>query len=146
MLDDDKIFRVKKNFKKTGEARAVLSILGFDGVRDFASRTGINHDTAGVLLSEGMPRHKKHHYVLIAANEALHTAFIERRSELRPAARKYVCDWAKCWQKDALKNKLEIERVGSEKPSTVTMIKDRKRKRKKVMDGIRAAFNSLEWK
>lgn len=147
MLDDNKIFRTRVNKKlPPAESKAILWIFGFEGVLDFSKRAGINHETAGALLGTIEKRTHKHHYTLIAANEALHTAYIEVREQLSKPTRRYVCDWAKRWQKDVVQNKLMIESLGKISGNTPAMIKDRNRKRKKVLAGVLTAFKSLEWK
>lgn len=147
MLDDDEIFRARVNKKlPPTESKAILWILGFEGVLDFSKRAGINHETAGALLSTIEKQAHKHHYTLISAHETLHTAYMEVREQLSKPTRRYVCDWAKRWQKDVIETKLMIESPGKISGNTPAIIKDRNRKRKKVIVGVWTAFKSLEWK
>ncbi len=147
-MDEDKIFRIRINRKlQFCEARAILILLGFDGAQNFARISGVNHETAAAILGTCHMKHRKHHYNLIAVHEGLHTAYMERRADLNAATRRYICDWARRWQKDVVENKLLIESKGKIKADASKSVeRDRKRKRKIVRDGVWTAFKALEWK
>ncbi len=147
-MDDDQIFKTRLNNRNpTCEARAVLVLLGFEGVLDFARRTGINHETAGTVLGTiKKAKHKKHHYILVTANEALHTAFIERKQVLTRAARAYVCDWIKRWHKESLSGRLFVEAAARQSTVRKGSNQSRAYKQEKTKAGVMTAFKSLEWK
>lgn len=147
-MDDDQIFRQRVNQKiPYSEARAIMVLLGFDGVNDFAARSGINHETAGAILGTCKPRYKKHHYNIVTVNESLHTAYMERREELTAATRRYICDWAKRWKKHVIENVLFVESEGKLKEDIGRQgLRQRMMLRKKVRAGVLAAFAALEWK
>ncbi len=148
MRDDDEVFKVRlKDYNLTSEARAILVILGFEGIRDFAKRAGVNHQTvADALGTRVKQKVKNHHYNLVAINEALHTAYIDRKPVLTRATRAYVCDWAKRWHRDAIQNRLHIENPLRRNEVARYSDYSRKYKQEKTKAGVLAAFKSLEWK
>jgi hypothetical protein len=147
-IDRDKAFGIRKNIRKPlCESRAILELLGFVGIQDFSRRSGVSHVTIGEIMGTAKMKHHKHHYNIIVVNEALHTAYMEVRDRLTGPARAYVCDWAERWKKDALENRLMVESAGRiGKDVSPTVLYDRKRKRKAVMDSLVKALKALEWK
>ncbi len=146
MFDSDKIFKTRVNKKSPNcEAWSVLVLLGFSGVNDFAKAAGINHETAGAILGTRASAHGKHHYKMIATNEALHTAFMERRGSLNRAARAYVCDWAKRWQRSIIKELMTSPGKTKEDADRI-LIRQRNRLREKVKNSVLASFGALEWR
>ncbi len=147
-MDNDKIFtpRVYNKLKPNG-SRAVLILLGFSGIQEFARHAGVNHETAGAILGTCVLKYHKQHYVLITVHEALHTAYMDKKNDLDRPARAFICLWAKRWQKESIRDRLFVESAGKIKEEiSPVILKDRKRKRKKVLDSVLAAFKSLEWK
>lgn len=137
----------KNNRVQFCESRAILELLGFSGVNAFAAAAGVAHETASALLGTSTLKFKKHHYNIIAVHEALHTAYGMRKTELTKAARNYVCDWAKRWREEVVREKLMVESAGRLKEGIgVLALKDRKRKRDQAAAGLKLALDSLEWK
>ncbi len=128
------------------ESRAVLALLGFDSVRDFSRRCGINEQTASAILGLRDSPHHQRHYIVIAVHEILHTTYAERKAHLSKSARALIVGWAKRWKKDVLGMRLFVDAPGKMKDSsTHAVVRDRLRKRKIVRDSILSAFNALEW-
>jgi hypothetical protein len=146
MDDEPKIFHGKKYIAMASEARGVLILLGFDGVRDFAQRAGVNHETAGQLLGTVKLKYHKKHGLLVRAHEALHTAYVERREQMSRPMRNYVRDWAKRWRLFALDEVLWLRspgRGGAHKyPSEAKRMKQR---REAIKLGVQQALEALKW-
>src|SRR6187402_3814110 len=68
------------------EARAVIDLIGFTGLKHFAKTARLNHVTAAELLGIQKMKYHKHHYNLIIAHETLNTAYHENRSIMSPRA------------------------------------------------------------
>ncbi len=146
-MDDEKLFRSCVNRpRKPCDSRAVLLLLGFEGIQDFARRSDVNHETVGALLGTVKSRFRQQHLIVVKTHEALHTAYMEVKSEMDRPTRAFICAWAKRWQKEVLETRLFVESPGKQKvdPSP-SVLMDRKRLQKKVRAAVELAFLALEW-
>ncbi len=131
------------NRRKDCPARAVLEILGFEGLMDFSARAGVNHKTVGELLGIYKLISRKHHVMIIAVNDALHTAYCEKRNDLDKVSQVFVCAWAKRWQDDVIQNKWYEKRDEANLGMTAKLILDRRHERIEEFFLIFLAINSL---
>ena len=146
MSDGDLIFKRRMNRKRECPARAVLELLGFEGLMDFSKRAGVNHKTVGELLGIYKSDHKKHHVMIIEVNDALHSAFMDERKNLDKASQKFICALAKNWLKDVVANKWYEKKDEAILGTTAENILDRRRKRKNSRAALMKALGALEWK
>ncbi len=144
--DTVEIFNAKKPYLALeSQARAVLVLLGFKGVKDFAKRAAVNHETAGALLGTIHIKHRKHGFVVLQVHEALHCAWMDRRARMTPGTKAFVKEWAKKWKKNVLENVLGFESPGKIKSDDLAHVKDRERKRRPVRASVEKALNALKW-
>lgn len=147
MSDEPKIFHTKERYAAMArEARCILILLSFDGVWDFAARAGLSHVSAGEILGTAKLTHQKNHHLVVRANEALHTAFMEQRLAMSKPKRAYIVDWVKRWQKWAVDEILRLESPGKVKNAQDTYEGRRnKQRRAKIKAGVVQAFSVLKW-
>lgn len=131
---------------KETEARAVMVILGFKGVNDFAARAGVNHETAANLLGTSDARYgRKRHRIVIQVHEALHTAYLDCKAELGSGTRAFVRDWAKRWKKFVLAEKLWLESPGKQRVQHGDAVRQRELLQSKVKAEVVKVFSDLRW-
>lgn len=136
-------------------SRCCLILLGFKGVRDFAKRAGVGHDTAGHALctspggdAEGRKYWKKRHRMIVQVYEALYSAYVDRRDRMTPAIRAFVIDFIQSWQEWVLSEKLWIEAPGRMNKLGVSKhsARQRDKKRAQVRASVKAVFDAADWK
>ncbi len=138
----DELYETKKVFPAlVSESRSILVLLGFNGIRDFAKKSGLNHETVGVVLGTCVGRYQKHYPVIIQAHEALHSAYLDRREMLNKATRSYIKDWVKRWKKFAVETIHQSESPGKQTKNTL----DAQRKRAKVKAALKQTLDALKW-
>lgn len=147
MRDVPDLFNIKEKYAAmASEARGVLILLGFDGVRDFSKRSGLNHETAGQILGTVKLKHQKNHHLIVRVNEALHTAYMEQRKAMAKPKRAYIVDWAKRWQRWAVDEILRLQSPGKVKNAQDTQEGRRNKKRQEaVKAGVLQALSALKW-
>ncbi len=146
MSDELKLFNDKKPYGANQSlAKAVLMVLGYRGVWDFAKRSCINHQTAGAVLGTCELNGLKHGNNLIKVHEALHSAYMEKRPSLRPGERRFVTEWAKRWRKNIFTGMLWTESPWKLKDETEVRRKDRERKRVAIKASIERSLFGLKW-
>lgn len=84
------------------ESRAVIVLLGFTGIQDFARRAAINHLTTAELLGTMTLRRGKHPAQIVRAWGAATEAYADHRAILNASQRKHVLDWLKRWRQRLL--------------------------------------------
>lgn len=126
------------------ESRAVLVMLGFRGVSDFARRTGINHMTAGALLGTNQSEWRKRPPIVVQTAEALHSAYMDERATMTKPMRAFVKDWFRRWKKRAMEL-LYVKTTFRELSEDQPRVKDRERKRKRVRDAVILAMKRFNW-
>lgn len=130
----------------SSEARGILILLGFDGVWDYAKRTGINHETAGSLIGTIAPRFRKKHNIIVLAHEALHTAYMEHRSQMSRPMRNYIKDWVKRWQKYLVNDMLWLTSPGRVLHTKYSgQAKQMKKRQAGIKAGVIQAIGALKW-
>lgn len=147
MSDEPKIFHVKGRYAAmSSDARGILILLGFDGVRDFSKRTGISRHTAGQILGTVKLKNKHNYNVIVRCHEALHTAYMEQRATMVRPTRAYIVDWVKRWQKWVVGEILRLENPGKIKaPADSADGRATIRRRAGIKAGVVQAFEVLQW-
>jgi len=122
------------------EPRCILVLLGFNGVRDFAKKVGMNHQTASGIIGASLFKNRAQYTLIIKAMEAMNSAYLNRRVILNRAARAYIKDWVKRWKKFALDTLLfnvSHGKVKNESRQTERARERTKAELKKVLDAFK---------
>lgn len=125
------------------ETRAVLAVLGFRSVRDFAIHVPMSPVTCITLLCET----GKHVTFLTAmrAFQALHGRFNDVKANLTKSQRSFVASWAKRWAKEAM-GKIHRERHMPRPQKNKHEVRRTKRRRSAIREMQARAFASLSWR
>ena len=123
------------------EPRCILVLLGFNGVRDFAKKIGMNHQTASGIIGASLFKNRAQHTVIIKAMEALNSAYLNRRGILNRAAKAYIKDWIKRWKKFAIDTLLFSISHGK----TTVGSKQAEKTRERVKVALKQALDAFKW-
>lgn len=148
MSDAPKIFNTTEKYvAMDSEARCILILMGFDGVRDFSKRSGINHDTAGQILGTVKLKQRKNYPLIVRTNETLHTAYMEQRATMPRTKRAYVVDWVKRWQKRVVEEVLRLDSPGKCKGpgGTARCAQQTGKRQAAIKAGVVLALDVLKW-
>jgi len=125
------------------ETRAVLALLRFRSMRDFALHVPLSQMTVIALLCD---KGKKISFLsAMRAFQAIHGRYAEMKLGLLASQRRYIAAWAKRWARGAM-DKIRRDRNMPFPTQKKSEIRRSKRRRSAIREMQARAFASLEWR